>query len=107
VLSQPETADLGRNRARVFGRGLRCGDDDNLDAGNGDESVEGGPIGLMEEGDIININVAELRLDLEVDEAVLAERRKKYQRPTPKYTRGALHKYAKLVGPASGGAVLD
>jgi dihydroxy-acid dehydratase len=71
------------------------------------ESVEGGPIGLMEEGDIININVAELRLDLEVDEAVLEERRKKYQRPTPKYTRGALHKYAKLVGPASGGAVLD
>ena len=71
------------------------------------ESVEGGPIGLMEEGDIININVAELRLDLEVDEAVLEERRKKYQRPTPKYTRGALHKYAKLVGPASSGAVLD
>jgi dihydroxy-acid dehydratase len=71
------------------------------------ESVEGGPIGLMEEGDIININVAELRLDLEVDEAVLEERRKKYERPTPKYTRGALHKYAKLVGPASSGAVLD
>jgi dihydroxy-acid dehydratase len=71
------------------------------------ESVEGGPIGLMEEGDIININVAELRLDLEVDEATLAERRARYQRPTPKYTRGVLHKYALLVGPASSGAVLD
>jgi dihydroxy-acid dehydratase len=71
------------------------------------ESVEGGPIGLMEEGDIISINVAELRLDLEVDEATLAERRARYQRPTPKYTRGVLHKYALLVGPASSGAVLD
>jgi dihydroxy-acid dehydratase len=38
---------------------------------------------------------------------VLAERRKNYQRPTPKYTRGALHKYAQLVGPAAKGAVLD
>ena len=71
------------------------------------ESVEGGPIGLMQEGDIININVAELRLDLEVDEAELAQRRAVYVRPEPKYTRGALHKYAKLVGPASFGAVLD
>ena len=71
------------------------------------ESVEGGPIGLMQEGDIININVAELRLDLEVDEAELAKRRAVYVRPKPKYVRGALHKYAKLVGPASFGAVLD
>ena len=71
------------------------------------ESVEGGPIGLMQEGDIININVAELRLDLEVDEAELAKRRAVYVRPEPKYVRGALHKYAKLEGPASFGAVLD
>jgi dihydroxy-acid dehydratase len=61
----------------------------------------------MQEGDIININVAELRLDLEVDEAELAKRRAVYVRPEPKYVRGALHKYAKLVGPASFGAVLD
>ena len=71
------------------------------------ESVAGGPIGLMEEGDIININVAELRLDLEVSDEELEARRQRYQRPTPKYTRGALHKYVELVGPASRGAVLD
>ncbi len=71
------------------------------------ESVKGGPIGLMEEGDIISIDVAEHRLDLEVDEAELERRRAAYQPPTPKYPRGALHKYALLVGPASKGAVLD
>ena len=71
------------------------------------ESVEGGPIGLMQDGDIISISVAELRLDLEVGEDELAERRARYVRPEPKYTRGALHKYAELVGPASRGAVLD
>jgi dihydroxy-acid dehydratase len=71
------------------------------------ESVKGGPIGLMEEGDIIAIDVAEHRLDLEVDEAELERRRAAYQPPTPKYPRGALHKYALLVGSASKGAVLD
>ncbi len=71
------------------------------------ESVEGGPIGLMVEGDIININVAEHRLDLEVDEAELERRRAEYQRPEPKYKRGVLHKYAMLVGPACHGAVTD
>jgi len=71
------------------------------------ESVKGGPIGLMQEGDIIAIDVAEHRLDLEVDEAELERRRAAYQPPTPKYPRGALHKYALLVGSASKGAVLD
>ncbi len=71
------------------------------------ESVKGGPIGLIEDGDIIDIDVAEHRLDLDVDPAELERRRAGYQRPTPKYTRGALHKYAMLVGPASHGAVLD
>jgi dihydroxy-acid dehydratase len=71
------------------------------------ESVKGGPIGLMEEGDIIAIDVAEHRLDLEVDEAELERRRAAYQPPVPRYPRGALHKYALLVGSASKGAVLD
>ena len=71
------------------------------------ESVKGGPIGLIEDGDILSINTHELRLDLEVDAAELEQRRARYQPPTPKYPRGALHKYAELVGPASQGAVLD
>ncbi|MFM9124092.1 MAG: dihydroxy-acid dehydratase, partial [Actinomycetota bacterium] len=62
---------------------------------------------LMQEGDIISIDVAEHRLDLEVDEAELERHRAAYQPPTPKYPRGALHKYALLVGSASKGAVLD
>ena len=71
------------------------------------ESVDGGPIGLIENGDIISISTSEHRLDLEVDSAELERRRAHYVMPEPKYTRGALAKYAKLVGSASTGAVLD
>ncbi len=71
------------------------------------ESVEGGPIGLVAEGDLIEVDVEGLRIDLLVDDAELARRRAAYVRPAPRYTRGALAKYARLVGPASRGAVLD
>ncbi|GAB3298340.1 dihydroxy-acid dehydratase [Epidermidibacterium keratini] len=71
------------------------------------ESVEGGPIGLVEEGDMIKLDIAAGTLDLDVDEATLAERRARFSAPQTKYPRGVLAKYAKLVGSATNGAVCD
>ncbi|ODV94253.1 hypothetical protein PACTADRAFT_4200 [Pachysolen tannophilus NRRL Y-2460] len=71
------------------------------------EAAEGGPIGLVENGDEIIIDADENKIDLLVDEAVLAERRKKWVKPSPRYTRGTLSKYSKLVSDASHGCVLD
>lgn len=71
------------------------------------ESVDGGPIGLVEEGDIIKLDIAAGTLDLDVDEATLQERRARWSAPEPKYPRGVLAKYAKLVGSATNGAVCD
>jgi dihydroxy-acid dehydratase len=69
------------------------------------EAVVGGPIALVREGDEIVIDAANRRLDLAVDEAELARRRSEWLPPAPRYTSGALAKYAKLVGSASRGAV--
>jgi dihydroxy-acid dehydratase len=69
------------------------------------EAALGGPIGLVEEGDEILIDVDARRLDLEVPESVLAERRASWAAPAPRYTGGVLAKYAALVSSASEGAV--
>ena len=69
------------------------------------EAALGGPIGLVEEGDEIVIDVDRRRLDLEVPEAVLARRRAAWQAPRPHYTGGVMAKYAALVSSASEGAV--
>src|SRR3954452_10347866 len=69
------------------------------------EAALGGPIGLVEEGDEIVIDVDRRRLDLDVPEAVLARRRAAWQAPAPHYTGGVLAKYAALVSSASEGAV--
>ncbi len=69
------------------------------------EAVDGGPIALVRDGDPIRLDVGEGTLDLLVDEAELASRREDLVIPAPRYTRGVLAKYAKLVGSASGGAV--
>jgi dihydroxy-acid dehydratase len=69
------------------------------------EAALGGPIGLVEEGDQIVIDVDSRRLDLDVPEAVLAERRAAWQAPAPRYTGGVLAKYAALVSSATDGAV--
>ena len=69
------------------------------------EATEGGPIALVREGDIVSLDVAARRLDLEVDEAELERRRADWSPPPPRYTTGALAKYARIVGPASKGAV--
>ena len=69
------------------------------------EAAVGGPIALVEEGDIISIDVDAKELNLEVDEAVLAERRARWTPPAPRYTTGAFAKYAALVSSASEGAI--
>jgi dihydroxy-acid dehydratase len=69
------------------------------------ESVEGGPIGLVEEGDRVRVDVAARRMDLLVDEATLTRRRAAWVRHPERYTTGALAKYARLVGSAENGAV--
>ena len=69
------------------------------------EAALGGPIGLVEEGDSIVIDVDRKALDLEVPADELARRRAGWQPPAPRYTGGVMAKYAALVGSASTGAV--
>ncbi|MFL5779479.1 MAG: dihydroxy-acid dehydratase [Chloroflexota bacterium] len=69
------------------------------------EAALGGPIGLVEEGDPIVIDVDRKVLDLDVPDAVLARRRTAWSPPAPRYTGGVMAKYAALVGSASDGAV--
>ncbi len=71
------------------------------------EAQEGGPIGLVENGDRITLDAKENRIALDVSEAELAARRKKWQAPPYKVTRGTLYKYIKNVKPASEGCVTD
>jgi len=71
------------------------------------EAVDGGPIGLVREGDRVRIDIPHRRLDLLIDEAELATRREAFVPLPPRYRRGVLAKYAKLVGSASRGAVCD
>ena len=71
------------------------------------EAVDGGPIAFIKDGDRVRINTVTRQLDLLVDEAELAERRKGFKPLPHKYTRGVLAKYSKLVGSASKGAVCD
>ena len=71
------------------------------------EAVDGGPIAFVKDGDIVKIDITNRRLDLLVDEVELAARKVGWRPLTHKYTRGVLHKYSKLVGSASKGAVCD
>jgi dihydroxy-acid dehydratase len=71
----------------------------------GPEAADGGPIALIENGDRIAIDAEAGTIDLLVDEAVLAERRKNWTPRKNDYQAGALWKYAQLVGPAVKGAL--
>jgi dihydroxy-acid dehydratase len=71
------------------------------------EAVDGGPIAFVKDGDRIRLDAAARTLDLLVDEAELEARRAGWMPPAPKHQRGVLAKYAKLVGSARYGAVLD
>jgi dihydroxy-acid dehydratase len=71
------------------------------------EAVDGGPIGLIRTGDRVRIDIGERRLDLLVDDAELDRRRAEFAPLPPRYDRGVLAKYSRLVGSASKGAVCD
>ncbi|TGG93459.1 dihydroxy-acid dehydratase [Natronospirillum operosum] len=71
------------------------------------EAYEGGPIGLIENGDTITIDAESNEMRLEIDDAEMERRRQAWQRPEPRYRRGVLAKYARTVSSASEGAVTD
>ena len=70
------------------------------------EAAVGGPIALVEEGDIIKINIPAMTLELDVSDEVLAERKAKWQPREPKVTTGYLKRYASLVTSGNRGAIL-
>jgi dihydroxy-acid dehydratase len=71
------------------------------------EAFVGGPIALVNEGDTITIDADARLLQVHLSDAELAERRAQWQPPKPRYTKGVLAKYAKLVSASNLGAVTD
>ena len=71
------------------------------------EAAVGGPIALVEEGDIISINIPELKLELKVSDEELAARKAKWQPREPKVTPGYLARYAAMVTSGNRGAILE
>ena len=71
------------------------------------EAAEGGPIALVQDGDQIKVDLPGRTIDLLVDEAELAKRRATWQQPEPKFKRGWLSRYERLVTSAAQGAVLE
>ncbi|MDW7674403.1 MAG: dihydroxy-acid dehydratase [Bacillota bacterium] len=69
------------------------------------EAAEGGIIALVKEGDLISINIPGRTIELKVDDATLAERKKSWQQPEPRVKKGYLARYSKMVTSASTGAV--
>ena len=71
------------------------------------EAAVGGPIALVEEGDIIKINIPELKLELDVSDEELAARKAKWQPREPKVKTGYLARYASMVTSGNRGAILE
>jgi dihydroxy-acid dehydratase len=71
------------------------------------EAQDGGPIALVQTGDTVTIDAENNRIDVDLSDAQLAERRSAWQAPTYKATRGTLYKYIKAVKSASLGCVTD
>ena len=71
------------------------------------EAAVGGPIALVEEGDIIRINIPENRLDVDVSGEEMEQRRAKWQPREPKVTTGYLARYASMVTSGNRGAILE
>lgn len=71
------------------------------------EATVGGPIALVEEGDLIKINIPDLTLELDVSDEVLAARKAKWQPREPKVTTGYLARYAAMVTSGNRGAILE
>ncbi|MGB9688214.1 dihydroxy-acid dehydratase [Thermogutta sp.] len=70
------------------------------------EAAAGGPIALLEPGDLIEIDIPARKLNVLVSEEVLAERRKRWSPPPPRFVKGYLAKYARMATSADQGAVL-
>jgi dihydroxy-acid dehydratase len=71
------------------------------------EAQVGGPIGLVQDGDIITVDVEKRKINVELTEAELANRRENWRAPPLKASRGTLYKYIKNVKSASEGCVTD
>ena len=71
------------------------------------EAAVGGPIALIEEGDIISINIPEMKLEVRVSEEEMKARKEKWQPREPKVTTGYLARYASMVTSGSRGAILE
>ncbi len=71
------------------------------------EAAVGGPIGLLQEDDIISVDIDARRLSVELADDELAARRRAWQPPTPHYTSGVMAKYAALVAQADDGAITN
>ena len=71
------------------------------------EAAVGGPIALVEEGDIISINIPENKLDIKVSDEEMAARKAKWQPREPKITTGYLARYRELVTSGNRGAILE
>jgi dihydroxy-acid dehydratase len=71
----------------------------------GPEAMDGGPIGLLQNGDVITIDADKGTMDVELSPAELAERKKTWMPKSPSFRTGALARYARNVGPARDGAV--
>ena len=69
------------------------------------EAAVGGPIGLLNDGDMVTLDIPQRLLQMNVSDEELERRRKTWHAPEPQYSVGALAKYAKLVSSASSGAV--
>jgi len=70
------------------------------------EAAAGGPIGLLKNGDIIEIDIPGNRIEVKLSKAELAKRRKAWKAPQPRINYGALGKYAQMASSADTGAVL-
>jgi dihydroxy-acid dehydratase len=71
------------------------------------EAAEGGAIGLLRDGDTIIIDLAARKLNVDVSSEELEQRKQSWSAPAPKYKRGWLARYTKLVTNASNGAILE
>jgi dihydroxy-acid dehydratase len=71
------------------------------------EAAAGGPIGLIKNGDIIEIDISRKKLDVKLSAAELKKRKAKWKEPKPKYKKGFLARYAKMVNSADMGAILS
>ena len=71
------------------------------------EAASGGNIGLLKEGDVIEIDIAKAKINAIVTEEEFAERKKTYVQPEPNIKSGWLYRYSKQVGPACKGAVME